>query len=63
MSAPSTTSYFPFDSDAPSVFSATQKGNYLIGEWIHAISSFHHHLMLALKPDPLYGVPLMKISS
>jgi len=30
MSAPSTTSYVPFDSDAPQVFSVTQTDNYLI---------------------------------
>jgi hypothetical protein len=33
MSVPSTTSYFPFDSSAPQVFSSTWKNNYFIGEW------------------------------
>ena len=37
MSTFSTTSYYPFDSDALSVFSDTQTSNYLIGEWCKAI--------------------------
>jgi hypothetical protein len=33
MSAPSTTSYLPLDSDAPYVFSLVQGDNYVSGEW------------------------------
>jgi hypothetical protein len=35
MSAPSTTSYVPFDSEAPAVFKNTQMNNYVKGEWLN----------------------------
>ena len=34
MSAPSTTSYYPFDSEAPRIFRNTQTNNYLNGKWL-----------------------------
>jgi hypothetical protein len=45
MSAFSTTSYYPFDSEAPTLFRNTQMSNYLSGEWL--ISRHRLHLMLA----------------
>ena len=35
MSAPSTTSYSPFDSEAPTIFRTTQMNNCLNGEWLN----------------------------
>jgi len=45
MSAPSTTSYYPFDSDALQVFSATQVNNYLIAGSI-ALLLYDHLITL-----------------
>ena len=46
MTAPSTTTYYPFDSDAPQVFSSTQTENWVAGEphlsWL--TSSFWSYL-------------------
>jgi hypothetical protein len=38
MSAPSTTTYYPFDAGAPAVFSRDETGNYIFGELTHKLS-------------------------
>ena len=45
MSAPSTTSYYPFDSEAPSIFRTTQANNYLNSEWLKQSHDIKLHLM------------------
>src|ERR1700729_3196388 len=66
MSAPSATSYTPFDSYAPAVFSGTQTNNYLKGDWclsyliIPTLS--HLYLPVAFLVQRYFNAKLLKLT-